>query len=95
MKFKKIVKLSIRKGPVSRKTSTVKPAGAGVVEIFHQQALRQSRNYNSAEATYGIRAFGVSDDPEAIAARFSELELTVEGLMALKFKQHGRVLESL
>ena len=72
----------------------MKKASPGKVIISHHQVIRPSKDYSSAEASYGIQ-FEVDNTPQAIVDGFRTAEAYVEKRLTRKFKDHMRLLDAL
>lgn len=64
------------------------------VEITHSGSVRLSKNYQSAETSYGIKLH-VEDTPEAIKKGQKRAENLVEQALVKKVKEYSTLLDSL
>lgn len=69
-------------------------AKAASVKLSHGQSVKQTANYQSAEANYSVELV-VPNDKAAIARGFRQLEETVEEVLSHKVQQQRMFLEKL
>ena len=77
-----------------QRTTNVASVGLGIVKITHHQSIRQSHNYQSAEVSYGIEIH-CHDDEDEIEKIITRCEETVEQALLVKFKEQGKLLNTL
>ena len=83
--------------PVKGVTSVTKTENAptlGFVKITHHQTIRQSLDYNSAEASYGVELY-CPDNPSDIDEAVVRAETTVERCLSDKITEHRGDLEAI
>lgn len=78
----------------STKSTKVVPSGVGHVKIIHVQSIKQSLNYQSAEASYGLEVT-VIDGDFSIRKGIKRAERLVEEALVSKFEKQGRLLKAL
>lgn len=76
------------------KTTKVSKEQQGTAKVWHQQTVKQSRDYQSAELVYGVE-LTCMDSPEDIKATIARAEQIVEEPMVSKFKEQQSLLRNL
>lgn len=76
-----------------KQTQAVK-AVDGKITLTHHQSVRQSHNYQSAEASYGA-TITVEDTPATVKAALDRLENIVEGRLSHTFREQFEALKVL
>jgi hypothetical protein len=66
----------------------------GTAVLHHHQSVKQSMNWQSAEASYGL-TITVPDNAKAIKAYALRAERLVEDLLTQKFRQHRKLLQNI
>lgn len=74
--------------------SLVNNLAPGTVIVHMHQSIRQSANYNSAEAGMSLTCV-VADDDDAIKAAQDRLTALIEDPLSAKFKEQAKVLQAL
>lgn len=64
------------------------------VEITHTQTVRQSKDYQSAEVSYGVKLCA-EDTPLAIKKGIERAESLVEDALTEKMREHQQLLQAL
>lgn len=77
----------------TEKKTTAAKAGE-TVELWHSQSVKLSKNYQSADASYGVK-ITVANDDESIKAGIARAEKIVEAPLTSKVQEQNELLNSL
>lgn len=66
----------------------------GTVKIWHTQDIKQSQNYQTVGASYGIQ-MTVKDNPKDITRGILQAESVVEKFLTSKYKEQRNLLEKI
>lgn len=90
----KIKKSSLDPGGQHQTRTDVVPVGEGRVRIWHSQSIKQSLNYQSSDATYGME-ITVPDTVTGVNKAIVRCEEMVEKYLTAKFKEQRELLEKI